>query len=38
MLKYLYIFVTWLFNLMLVAGVFILRKKMPDAIRPYKVW
>lgn len=33
-----YIFVTWLFNLMLVAGVFILRKKMPDAIRPYKVW
>ncbi|MBL0146408.1 MAG: APC family permease [Chitinophagaceae bacterium] len=33
-----YIFVTWLFNLMLVAGVFILRKKMPDAKRPYKVW
>lgn len=33
-----YIFVTWLFNLMLVAGVFILRKKMPNAIRPYKVW
>ena len=38
MLKYLYIFITWLFNLMLVAGVFILRKKMPNAIRPYKVW
>jgi len=38
MLKYMYIFVTWLFNLMLVAGVFILRKKMPDAFRPYKVW
>jgi basic amino acid/polyamine antiporter, APA family len=33
-----YIFVTWLFNLMLVAGVFVLRKKMPDAERPYKVW
>ncbi|MFN8243204.1 MAG: amino acid permease [Ferruginibacter sp.] len=33
-----YIFVTWLFNLMLVAGVFVLRKKMPDAVRPYKVW
>jgi basic amino acid/polyamine antiporter, APA family len=33
-----YIFVTWLFNLMLVAGVFILRKKMPNAERPYKVW
>ncbi len=33
-----YIFVTWLFNLMLISGVFILRKKMPDAERPYKVW
>ena len=33
-----YIFVTWLFNLMLVAGVFVLRKKIPDAERPYKVW
>jgi APA family basic amino acid/polyamine antiporter len=33
-----YIFVTWMFNLLLVAGVFILRKKMPDAYRPYKVW
>ena len=33
-----YIFVTWLFNLMLVTGVFILRKKMPTAERPYKVW
>lgn len=33
-----YIFVTWLFNLMLILGVFVLRKKMPDAHRPYKVW
>jgi basic amino acid/polyamine antiporter, APA family len=33
-----YIFVTWLFNLMLVAGVFVLRKKMSNAERPYKVW
>ncbi|MEI7963945.1 MAG: amino acid permease, partial [Chitinophagaceae bacterium] len=33
-----YIFVTWMFNLLLVAGVFVLRKKMPDAYRPYKVW
>lgn len=33
-----YIFIVWLFNLMLVAGVLILRKKMPDAERPYKVW
>jgi APA family basic amino acid/polyamine antiporter len=33
-----YIFVVWLFNLMLVAGVIILRKRMPHAERPYKVW
>lgn len=32
------IFIVWLFNLMLVAGVIILRKRMPDAERPYKVW
>ena len=33
-----YIFVTWLFNLLLIGGVFVLRKKMPDAERPYKIW
>lgn len=33
-----YIFVAWLFNLMMISGVFILRRKMPDAERPYKVW
>jgi APA family basic amino acid/polyamine antiporter len=33
-----YIFIVWVFNLMLMFGVFILRKKMPDAERPYKVW
>jgi basic amino acid/polyamine antiporter, APA family len=33
-----YIFIVWLFNLMLVAGVIILRKRMPGAERPYKVW
>jgi basic amino acid/polyamine antiporter, APA family len=33
-----YIFIVWLFNLMLVAGVIILRKRLPDAERPYKVW
>jgi len=33
-----YIFIVWLFNLMLVAGVIILRKRMPDTERPYKVW
>ena len=33
-----YIFIVWVFNLMLIAGLFILRKKMPAAERPYKVW
>ena len=33
-----YIFIVWLFNLMLVTGVIILRIKMPNAERPYKVW
>jgi APA family basic amino acid/polyamine antiporter len=33
-----YIFVLWLFNLMLISGIFILRKKMPAAERPYKIF
>ncbi len=33
-----YIFVAWLFNLMMISGLFILRKRMPDANRPYKMW
>ncbi|HNP23590.1 MAG TPA: amino acid permease [Panacibacter sp.] len=33
-----YIFIVWTFNLMIIYGLFILRKKMPDAERPYKVW
>lgn len=33
-----YIFIVWTFNLMLMAGLFILRKKMPGRERPYKVW
>ncbi|MBS1538553.1 MAG: amino acid permease [Bacteroidetes bacterium] len=32
------IFVSWVFYAMGAAGVFILRKKMPDVARPYKVW
>ncbi len=32
------IFVSWLFYLMGAAGVFVLRKKMPDVPRPYRVW
>jgi APA family basic amino acid/polyamine antiporter len=33
-----YIFVSWLFNLMLIAGLFVLRRRMPEADRPYQVW
>jgi len=33
-----YIFIVFVFNLMLVYGLFILRRKMPDTPRPYKVW
>jgi len=32
------IFVSWIFYAAGAAGVFILRKKMPDVERPYKVW
>jgi APA family basic amino acid/polyamine antiporter len=32
------IFVTWIFYALGAYGVFILRKKMPDAHRPYKTW
>ena len=33
-----YIFILWLFNLLIISGLFILRKKMPNASRPYRVW
>lgn len=33
-----YIFIVWAFNLMMMIGLFILRKKMPEKDRPYKVW
>lgn len=32
------IFAAWLFYMLGAFGVFVLRKKMPDAKRPYKVW
>ena len=32
------IFVSWIFYGMGAYGVFVLRKKMPDVHRPYKVW
>ena len=33
-----YIFIVWVFNLMMMIGLFILRKKMPGKERPYRVW
>ena len=33
-----YIFIVWVFNLMMMAGLFVLRKKYPGKARPYKVW
>jgi APA family basic amino acid/polyamine antiporter len=38
MLTDMLIFVSWLFYGMSALGIFILRYKMPDAVRPYKVW
>ena len=32
-----YIFIAWLFNLMMITVLFILRKKMPHAESPYKI-
>jgi len=38
MLTDMLIFVSWLFYGLSATGIFILRKKMPQAERPYKVW
>jgi len=38
MLTDMLVFVTWIFYGMGALGVFILRRKMPDIDRPYKVW
>ncbi len=38
MLTDMYIFIVWFFNVFFIAGLFVLRRKMPDAYRPYKVW
>ena len=32
------IFVSWIFYAMAAAGVFVLRRKLPDQQRPYRVW
>ena len=33
-----FVFVSWVFYGLVILGLFILRKKMPDAERPYKAW
>ena len=38
MLTDMFVFVTWIFYGFAGYGIFILRKKMPDVVRPYKVW
>ena len=38
MLADIFTFIAWLFYLMGAIGIFILRKKMPDRPRPYRVW
>ena len=38
MLTDMLIFVSWLFYGLSAAGIFVLRKKLPHAERPYKVW
>jgi len=38
MLTDMLVFVSWLFYALGAIGVMVLRKKMPDAVRPYKTW
>jgi len=38
MLADMFTFISWVAYLMGAIGIFILRKKMPGAERPYKVW
>ncbi len=38
MLTDLFVFITWIFYGFAAFGIFILRRKMPDAERPYKAW
>ncbi|MFT7669466.1 MAG: APA family basic amino acid/polyamine antiporter [Planctomycetota bacterium] len=33
-----YIFMIWIFNGLVCTALFVLRRKMPDANRPYRVW
>lgn len=38
MLADMFVFVTWIAYLFGAIGIMMLRKKMPDAERPYKMW
>lgn len=38
MLTDLFVFVTWIFYGFAAFGIFVLRKKMPNAERPFKIW
>ena len=38
MLTDMFVFITWIFYGFAAYGIFILRRKMPDAHRPYKAW
>jgi APA family basic amino acid/polyamine antiporter len=38
MLANMFVFVTWVSYLLGAIGIFMLRKKMPDALRPYRIW
>jgi APA family basic amino acid/polyamine antiporter len=38
MLTDMFVFITWIFYGFAAYGIFILRRKMPEAERPYKVW
>jgi basic amino acid/polyamine antiporter, APA family len=38
MLTDMFVFITWIFYGFAAYGIFILRRKMPDAERPYKTW
>ena len=38
MLADMMVFITWIVYGMGAVGIFMLRKKMPDAERPYKIW
>ena len=38
MLADMFVFITWIAYLLGAVGIFLLRKKMPDRPRPYKIW